>query len=197
MGGYGAIALGMKHPDVFSTVYALSPCCLGIEGDNSSENPAWVKTLHLTSRDLFKDRPGSFEEFFQIAFVAMSAAFSPDPARGRLCGFPVPGERDGRLEKNETGYAKWRAKMPLYNVDENRANLLKLRGLFIDVGEKEEFSHIRITTQQFSRALAERNIPHIFEIYAGGTHGSKIRERVETRLLQFFSEKLEPASAQP
>jgi hypothetical protein len=168
--------------------------CLGIEGDNSSENPAWAKTIHLTSRDLFKQRPESFEDFFQIAFVAMSAAFSPDPARGPLyVDFPYQ-ERDGRLEKNESVYAKWRVKMPLYNVDENKANLLKLRGLFIDVGEKEEFSHIRITTGQFSRALAERNIPHIFEIYAGGTHGSKIRERVETRMLQFFSEKLEPAA---
>lgn len=195
MGGYGAIALGMKHPDVFSTVYALSPCCLGIEGDNSSENPAWMKTVRVTSKDLFKDKPGSFEDFYQIAFVAMAAAFSPNPARSPLyVDFPYQ-EREGRLERNESVYARWRAKMPLYNVEENKQNLLQLRGLFIDVGEKEEFSHIRLTTQQFSRALAERNIPHIFEIYAGGTHGSKIRERVETRLLQFFSEKLDPASS--
>lgn len=28
MGGYGAMRIGMKRPDVFSSVYLLSPCCL-------------------------------------------------------------------------------------------------------------------------------------------------------------------------
>jgi S-formylglutathione hydrolase len=28
-GGYGAIKLAMKHPQVFGAVYALSACCLG------------------------------------------------------------------------------------------------------------------------------------------------------------------------
>src|SRR5438270_3198575 len=29
MGGYGAIRVGMKHPEVFSSIYLLSPCCMG------------------------------------------------------------------------------------------------------------------------------------------------------------------------
>src|ERR1035437_5407797 len=28
MGGYGAARVGMRHPDVFSSVYLLSPCCM-------------------------------------------------------------------------------------------------------------------------------------------------------------------------
>ncbi|MDH3512888.1 MAG: esterase family protein [Gammaproteobacteria bacterium] len=28
-GGYGSKYIGMKHPDVFSSVFALAPCCLG------------------------------------------------------------------------------------------------------------------------------------------------------------------------
>src|SRR6476659_4087235 len=51
MGGYGAVSLAMKHPDVFSVVYALSPCCLGFEGDFASENPAWLSTLRLTKKE--------------------------------------------------------------------------------------------------------------------------------------------------
>jgi hypothetical protein len=43
----------------------------------------------------------------------------------------------------------------------------------------------------FSKALAEKNIPHVFEMYEGGDHGSKIRQRFETHVLPFFSEKLE------
>ncbi len=30
MGGFGAMSLAMKHQDVFSTVYSLSPCCFGL-----------------------------------------------------------------------------------------------------------------------------------------------------------------------
>jgi len=85
----------------------------------------------------------------------------------------------------------WSHKPPLYMVDENKQNLRKLRGIFIDYGENEEFSHIRTTTNLFSKALAEQNIPHAFEVYPVGDHGSKIRERLETRVLQFFSEKLD------
>src|SRR5438876_830508 len=33
MGGYGAIKLGMKHPDVFSVVYGMNPALIGLAGD--------------------------------------------------------------------------------------------------------------------------------------------------------------------
>jgi S-formylglutathione hydrolase FrmB len=191
MGGYGAVVLGMKHPDIFSTVYALSPCCLGLEADLGEENPAWLKAVRLTAREQLKREPQSLEEFFAVAFVALSAAFSPDPGRAPLyVDFPYR-ERDGRLEKNDPAHARWRSKMPLYMVDESKQNLLKLRGIFLDYGQKEEFSHIRVTTALFSKALAERGVPHVFEVYEGGDHSSRIRERVETRLLRFFSERLD------
>lgn len=194
MGGYGAIVLGMKHPDVFSVVYGLSPCCLGIAADNSDENPGWLKTLRLTSKAQLGHKPKSFGDFFPIAFVAISVSFSPNPERAPFyADFPYQ-ERAGRLEKNEQVYALWQSKMPLYMVDEHKENLLKLRGIFVDYGQKEEFSHIRITSTLFSKALAERNIPHIFEIYEGGDHGNKIRERVETRVLEFFSNRLDFSS---
>jgi hypothetical protein len=52
-----------------------------MEGDFTSENPVWLKTMRLTSKEQLKEKPESFDEFFQIAFVAVSAAFSPNPAR--------------------------------------------------------------------------------------------------------------------
>jgi S-formylglutathione hydrolase FrmB len=196
MGGYGAVVIGMKHPDVFGAIYALSPCCLGMEGDFSQTNPAWLETIRLTSKDQLKGKIESFDEFYKVVFVAISAAFSPNPERGPFqVDFPFQ-ERDGRVEKNEPAYAKWKSKMPLYMIDENKQNLLKLRGLFIDVGQNEEFSSIKISSRLFSTALAERGIPHTFEIYEGADHGSKIRQRVETRVLQFFSEKLDFAGTQ-
>jgi hypothetical protein len=161
-----------------------------MEGDFGPDNPAWSKTLHLTSKDQLKAPPRSFDEFYEIAFVALSAALSPNPAHPPfLVDFPYQ-ERDGRMEKNDVAYAKWKANLPLYMVNENKDNLLKLRGLAIDIGQKEEFSSIRIAGRMLSAVLAEQGIPHTFEIYEAGTHGSLIRKRVETRVFAFFSEKL-------
>lgn len=33
MGGYGALRIGMQHPEVFSVAYGLSPCCALWDGD--------------------------------------------------------------------------------------------------------------------------------------------------------------------
>lgn len=38
MGGYGALRIGEKNPDVFSGIYLLSPCCLAV-GTNTTEIP--------------------------------------------------------------------------------------------------------------------------------------------------------------
>ena len=67
---------------------------------------------------------------------------------------------------------------------------MKLRGIYFDVGQYDEFSHIRIDTPRFSEALSERNIPHGFEIYKDGDHGNKIEERIKNKVLRFFSNTL-------
>jgi S-formylglutathione hydrolase len=190
MGGYGSIMLAMKHPDVFGALYALSPCCVGLEGDIGADNPSWLAANQMRSRDQLQPKPQSLADFFPTVFVALSAALSPNPASAPLyVDFPfVP--RNNRLEPNGEAYGKWRSNMPLYVVEQYRTNLEKLRGIFLDYGALEEFSHIRTTTRAFSQELASRGIGHTFEVYAGGDHSNKIRERLETRVLRFFSEVL-------
>lgn len=205
MGGYGSVMLAMKHPDMFSAVYALSPCCLAMEADMSEANSAWPGLLKLTSRDQLDAPPRSFAQFFNSAFIALSAAFSPNPNRGPLfvdfpfeaksgnCNPPAEGQLltdTPCVQRNEAVYPKWRSKVPVYIAEANKENLKKLRGIFIDYGQKEEFEHIRIGVKLLSKTFSELNIPHQFEVYADGTHGSLIRQRMETRLLPFFNEKL-------
>jgi S-formylglutathione hydrolase FrmB len=181
----------MKHPDVFGATYALSPCCIGLEGDLSAENPAWSKAAKITSRDLFARPPQSFDDFFTVATIATSAAFSPNKDRAPLyVDFPFA-PKNGVMTKNEPGYSSYRAKMPLYNVEKYRDNLMKLRGIFLDVGERDEFTHIRRATAMLSAELSEREIPHSFEFYPGGDHGNKIRERFNTKVIPFFTAVLE------
>jgi S-formylglutathione hydrolase FrmB len=190
MGGFGATSIAMKHSDVFGALYALSPCCMGMEGDFSEANPAWARAGKLVPESNCRRR-NRWMIFYTNIFVAMSASFSPNTARAPFYGDFLYREREGKLERDDSVLAQWKSKMPLYMVDEYKNSLLKLRGIFIDYGQKEEFSHIRIASTPLSKALAERGIPHGFEVYEGGTHTNKVKERLETRVFQFFSDKLD------
>jgi len=192
MGGYGAVYLGMKHADVFGAVYALSPGLLGFGGLDRAD-PVWKRVAGLTSRQqLPRATLKSPADFSTNVYVAMSGAFSPNIERPPLYADFLFEELGGKLVRNEAVYAKWKAKIPLHFLDEYKPNLLSLRGLFLDYGQNEGFANIRTDTSLFSRALAERSIPHVFEIYAGGDHLNKVKERLATRVFQFFSDRLDP-----
>jgi S-formylglutathione hydrolase FrmB len=125
-----------------------------------------------------------------FSIIALSAAFSPNPAKPELY-IDLPFEpNDGRMVPKDAIIAAWRSKMPLYLVDEYRQNLERLRGIYLDYGAREEFSHIRTTTRAFSAELANRGIAHTFEVYPDGNHENTIRERLEARVFRFFSEVL-------
>ena len=152
MGGYGSVMLGMKHPEIFGAVYALSPCCLAMEADLSEANSAWTDVLQLTSKDQLNATPRSFAQFYHSAMMALSAAFSPNPNRAPffvdfpfepksgICNPPAEGKLltdTPCVQKNEAVYAKWRSNFPVYIAEANKENLKKLRGIFIDYGEKD------------------------------------------------------------
>ena len=190
MGGFGAVSVGMKHADVFSVIYAISPSPLGHEEDLGNPSPLWKLLGSYTARDQLKSTFDSEENLYANLFVALSAAFSPNPQRKPFfVDFPYD-ERDGKLRLNETIVAKWKSKTPLYMIDEYKQNLLSLRGFVIDYGRRDQFPSIIFNSPLFSKALAERGIPHIFEIY-DGTHEDKIKKRLETNVFPFFSEKLD------
>ena len=103
MGGYGAFMLAMKHPDVFGSVYALAPCCLGFEGDITADNHAWAKAARVTSQDAFSREPQSFDDFWVNVLIAVSAAFAPNTGKGPVyADFPFA-EKNGLLVANEPG----------------------------------------------------------------------------------------------
>ncbi|HEX8825637.1 MAG TPA: alpha/beta fold hydrolase, partial [Archangium sp.] len=78
MGGYGALRLGMRHPDVFGAVYAMAPCCLALEEDLGPDNPAWGRLATFKDRAQLEAaaRQG---EFYPLLLSALAAAVSPNP----------------------------------------------------------------------------------------------------------------------
>jgi hypothetical protein len=130
------------------------------------------------------------EDFFLNTALASAAVFSPNPNRPPLYADFLYEEQDGKLVKNEAAFERFKAHTPLFMIDEYEQNLLSLRGLFLDHGQLE--MPLIVTGEAlFSKALADRSIPHTFEIYAGGDHNNKIKERLETRVFPYFSSLLD------
>jgi S-formylglutathione hydrolase FrmB len=192
MGGYGAILLAMKHPDVFGATYALSAATLGWGGDFSADSPAWDTALSFRTLADFDGAKST--DYLAQALVAMAAAWSPDPAKSPFFGsYPVSG-RGQQRKREDDAYARWSANLPVNMVDQYRANLARLRGIAFDVGTRDQFSHIPLTNRAFAKALSRNRIPHTFEEY-DGDHNERVPERIETKALPFLSRVLTTEAA--
>jgi uncharacterized protein (TIGR03067 family) len=160
MGGHGAIKLGMKHPDVFSVVYAMNPAALGWGGDLTIDNPAFAALLKA-------ETPGQLRGLYAKTFYCLSQAFSPNQSRPPFhVDFPFA-KKDGRLVPAEPAFTHWEQNMPLYMVKRYQDNLRSLRGLRLDTAWEDEYTHIPLTTRALSRELTNLGIDHIFEEYNG------------------------------
>jgi len=175
MGGYGAARIGMKHPEVFSSIYLLSPCCMA--PSQSSEKSAKVMEGIHTDEDIAK------ADFGAKAMMASAAAWSPNPNAPPFF-FDLPW-KDGQLQPDVV--AKWKENAPLVMMDEFVANWKKFHAIAFDAGAQDAL--IAATVKTLDEKLTALGIPHTFEIYEG-THTSRIAERLEVKTLPFFTQQL-------
>lgn len=187
MGGYGALMLAFKHPDVFSNVYGMSPCCELLDNDFGPSNPLWAKTAEIKSADELAGRLKS--EFDLVVFVAMGAAFAPDLNNKPMLGDPAFVLRGGQLEPDPAVLSRFEANMLVNAVPGLLPEIHELKGIYIDYGAEDEFIHIPPGARALSVQLAISGVPHVLETY-DGTHGDHVRDRVEKALLPWFSKQL-------
>ncbi len=190
MGGFGAVRLGMRHPEVFSSVYAMSPCCLDLAEDIGYGNTSWKKALAFQSpADLVKSLQEG--DFYPVAIYALASAISPNPDKPPFYVDLPMRHVNGELMPDDATYELWRTSLPMAQLPSYRANLLRLRALAIDYGTSDQFAHIITTTPAFSRELARLRIPHRLDVY-DGDHRQKIPERLRTTVLPFFAAAFAP-----
>ncbi|MCF6405474.1 esterase family protein [Chitinophaga filiformis] len=179
MGGYGALRIGEKNPDVFSTVYLLSPCCL-----NSS--PMSMETIpppFLRADSIKTTAEVQKADFFTKALFASAAAWSPNPTNPPFyLDLPV---KDGKLQP--TVLQKWDANRPLNNLDQYIFNIKKLTAIGFDAGTRD--ANIAESIKTLDSELNKYDIKHSFEIYEGD-HINRVAERIGKKMLGFFSENL-------
>lgn len=189
MGGYGAIKLGMKHPDVFSVIYGLNPAVLGWGRDLTLDNPGFRSVLDAKTREEAINNGG----FYALGVIVIAQAFSPNPSRPPFfADFPFA-LVDGTLQPAEPAFSKWQKNLPLNMIEEYSGNLRKLRGLRFDSGYEDQFTHIPPTSRAFSNELTARGIDHVFEEY-NGDHRNRLwgrNGRIATEVLPYFSRLLD------
>ena len=177
MGGYGATRIGMKHADVFGSLYIMSPCCLAPRPAGPA-NPELEKALEAvkTPEDSAK------LQFFARAQLATAAAWSPDPKNPPLY-LDLP-TKDGVAQPDVL--AKWTANAPLAFIDQYIGGLRQYRAISIDVGDQDG---LRTDTQKLHEVLDRYGIANNFEIYHG-THTSAVADRFQNHVMPFFSKYL-------
>jgi len=176
MGGYGATRIGMKHADIFSSLYIMSPCCL-------SPRPAPADPEVAKALEAVKVPEDSAKlPFFPRAQLATAAAWSPNPKNPPLY-LDLP-TKNG--EPQPDVLARWTANAPLAFIDQYIGNLRQYRAIAIDVGDQDG---LRTDTGKLHDVLDKYGIVHGFEVYPG-THTSKVADRFQNHVLPFFSQNL-------
>jgi len=177
MGGYGATRIGMKHSDVFGSLYIMSPCCL-------SARPAGSANTDLEKVVEAAKTPADMANlpFFSRAQLATAAAWSPDPKNPPFY-FDLP-TKNGVPQPDVL--AKWAANAPLAFIDQYIGNLRQYRAIAIDVGDQDG---LKVDTVKLHEALDRYGIANTFEIYHG-THTSAVADRFQNHVLPFCSRNL-------
>ncbi len=181
MGGYGATRIGMKYPEVFGSLYIMSPCCLSPR-TSGRRNAAADSALERVAAELTSPADAKNLPFFVGAQLASAAAWSPDPKNPPLYldlptknGVPQPDVE-----------AKWTANAPLAFVDQYIDNLRRYRAIAMDVGDQDG---LRFDTQKLHEILEDYGLKNSFEMYHGN-HTSAVADRFQNHVLPFFSRTL-------
>jgi len=200
MGGYGAVRIAMKRPDVFSSLYILSACCLmnnpgggGNRGGNGGGNrgaaprgeeprgDAPQGNSGDATRGAGNRRGGRGGAFANVQF-AEAAAWSPNPGNPPNY-FDLP-TKDGQPQPLIV--AKWIANSPLVMLDQYVGNLKKLHAIAGDVGTSDG---LMASNKQLEEAFTNFAVNHKFETY-DGDHTNHVKDRIEGSVFPFFSQNL-------
>ena len=164
-GGYGAAWHGLNRADFWSAIAINS----GDMGFDALYIPALLEDL-----DILRKHDFSIEQFFRaceakakIGFkeqmtmmdLAQSAFYDPDPKAFRCMRLPLD-PRTGELIAER--WANWMAHDPVVMFDTHGENLRKLKAIYMDCGDHDNF-RIHLGMRRFVQKLKAAGIAHTYE----------------------------------
>lgn len=165
MGGFGAMYLGFRHPDIFSAVFALSPGLFDPEGVKSAMERSW---------------DNSFESNY-------GAVFSPNTdlpyPHANIPRFDGSDEDNAIIADWYDGFGNWEQKVADYLALPD-----KLTAIAIEYGNNDNYPFIISGCEYVSGLLNEAGIEHTLTIFDGGHRISP--SFVTAEMLPFFDQHL-------
>ena len=168
-GGFGALRLGMRHPDVFGALACHSGDML-FEYCYRCDFPQACTTLQAAGGiakflDALAARPQKGkDDHLTLNIVGMAACYSPDP-QAEL-GVALPFDLATGLPRDEV-FERWLAFDPLRMIGTHADALRSLRALFLDCGNRDEF-HLHHGARAFAADLQRHGIAHEYQEFADG-----------------------------
>jgi S-formylglutathione hydrolase len=92
--------------------------------------------------------------------------------------------------ESEKSSAAWTANLPIPMLGQYRTNLARLRGIGFEIGEQDWNPSLIAQAHDLDAKLTSNGIHHEFDEFTG-SHMDKLGERLETKVLPFFSRVLE------
>lgn len=163
-GGYGALTLGMRHPNIFGTL-ACHSGDMGFEYCYLPDFPMAMLVLEKSSgiiefmKRFYAATKKDSASFLTLNILAMAAAYSPNlDNKPHLIELPF-NLKTGALISHI--WEKWQALDPI-NMIETYKEALKQVNIFMDCGTKDEF-RLYAGARIFSSGLSKLGIKHIYE----------------------------------
>lgn len=164
-GGYGALVLAMRHPDVFGGVASHS-------GDVYFEacyKPDFWKFCNIVAKyggvegllRAFLEMPKKTPDAITaVNIAAMAMAYSPNPQRPPF-HFDLPFDpHTGEID--DAVWARWLAWDPVHMAARYVENLTKLRLIYVECGSRDQFN-LHFGARQLHRRLEALGIEHEYQ----------------------------------
>jgi S-formylglutathione hydrolase FrmB len=176
-GGYGAITHALRHANFWSAA-ACHSGDMGFELCYLRDMPAVLRALAGTENSIERwwqeletaqKHPADSGKVFNA--LAMAASYDPDPTQ--FLGIRLPVTFD-TCEVIEERWANWLRQDPIVALDVCADNLRRLKALYIDCGDKDQFDLI-YGARRFVRRLKELGIAHRYEEFPDNHTGVDYR----------------------
>ena len=176
MGGYGTARIAMKRPEVFSSIYMMSACCL---------DPMQMTAEQARAIEAMTPEQVAAAQFGELAAVSTLATWSPDPSDDGFLKVYTGLRPDGTIDPLVN--QRLAANSPVVMLPQYLPALNGLEAFAMDIGDKD----FLLEGNRLFRAELDRfGVKYDFELYEGD-HGNRIAERIRTEVLPFFGEHLD------
>ncbi len=184
-GGFGALTLGMRHPELFGHVACHSGDML-FESGYGADIPKFIASLSKYggsaarfAREFLASPRKDLFPHEGVNLIAMAACYSPNPKAP--LGFDLPfDEETGELIPKV--WARWKRWDPVEAVFRHRAALKGLKTLYFDCGIRDEF-FLFLGARKLSRVLKGLGVAHRYEEHGLGHFDMAERYDVSLELL--------------